>query len=129
MTLFTLALNGAADALDYYLLYKHVTISKYTDVAAIPADPEVVEINFTSNYPNARFSVPTTDREGNNLLPSKLFYVIWVEKDGEQQQYTFTAARYPQDFTDDVTEVPYTHDGHDLYAGAARINSHHSDTL
>ena len=47
----------------------------------------------------------------------KLFYTVWYEKDGVQKPYTFTAAAYEGDFTEDVTEVPYAHDGYDLYKG------------
>ena len=116
-----LALNGSKNTLYYYLLFNGATITKINDVAATPADPEVVAINFTGSYPNAQFNVPATGTEGEALLTNKLFYTIWIEKDDVQQPYTFTAELYNQDFDEDVTEVPYSHEGWDFYAGAERV--------
>lgn len=116
-----LALNGSKNTLYYYLLFNGATITKINEVAATPADPEVVAINFTGTYPNAQFNVPATGTEGEALLTNKLFYTIWIEKDDVQQPYTFTAELYNQDFDEDVTEVPYSHEGWDFYAGAERV--------
>lgn len=116
-----LALNGSKNTLYYYLLFNGATITKINEVAATPADPEVVAINFTGTYPNAQFNVPATGTEGEALLTNKLFYTIWIEKDDVQQPYTFTAELYNQDFEEDVTEVPYSHEGWDFYAGAERV--------
>ncbi|MBQ9672144.1 MAG: hypothetical protein IJV34_04760 [Prevotella sp.] len=116
-----LALNESKNSLDYYLLYQDVTITKITEVAATPATPEVVALNFESTYPNVQFSIPTVGTEGEILLTNKLFYTVWIEKDGEQQPYVFTAEVYNEDFTEDVTEVPYSYDGYDFYAGGSRV--------
>jgi hypothetical protein len=113
----TMALNGSAETLDYYLTFTDVVISKLNDVAATPADPTLEEINFEDNYPSIYMHIPTVDTEGNNLLIDKLFYTIYFEKNGVQQPYTFTAALYGEDFEEDVTEVPYSHDGYDIYKG------------
>ena len=116
-----LALNGAKNNLYYYLLFQEVTITKLEEFAATPADPEVVAFNSTSSYPNVQFEIPTVDVDGNQLLTSKLFYTVWIEKNGEEQPYTFTSALYSRDFEEDVTEVPYTHEGYDFYQGGSRV--------
>jgi hypothetical protein len=119
----TLALNGAADALDYYLLFPGVTITKFVEVAATPATPTLESFNLSSEvgYTSIYASVPAVDTEGNELNTSKLFYTVWYEKDGEQKPYTFAAALYTYDFDEDVTEVPYTYDGYDIYKGGEII--------
>ena len=119
----TLALNGAANALDYYLLFNDVTITKFVEMAATPATPTFESFNLSEEvgYTTIYASIPTVDTEGNALNTSKLFYKVWYEKDGQQYPYTFTAALYDQDFDEDVTEVPYSHDGYDIYSGGEII--------
>lgn len=119
----TLALNGAANVLDYYLLFNDVTITKLVEVAATPAIPTFESFNLSSEvgYTSINAKIPTVDTEGNTLNTSKLFYTVWYEKDGEQKPYTFAAALYTSDFDEDVTEVPYTHDGYDIYNGGEII--------
>lgn len=119
----TLALNGSATALDYYLLFNDVVITKFHEVAATPADPtfEKFEISDQVGYSTIYASIPTVGANGETLNTSKLFYTVWIEKNGEQQPYTFTAALYSKDFTEDVTEVPYLHDGYDVYKGGEII--------
>ena len=112
-----LALNGAIDKLDYYMLFTNVFIEKFVEVAATPADPKLSSINFGANYPNIKCSIPTIGTNGEPLNANKLFYTVWIEKDGKQQPYVFTAEAYSEDFDEDTTEVPYTFDGYDFYAG------------
>lgn len=111
----TLALNGSKKKLDYYILFQNVEITKMEDVAATPANPIFESINFDSKYPSVYLSIPSKDADGNELLASKMFYTIWIEKDGEQKPYTFTAALYSNDFNEDMTEIPYSYDGEDFY--------------
>ena len=113
----TMALNGSAETLDYYLTFTDIVISKLNDVAATPADPIFESINFDDEYPSIYLSIPTVDIEGNSLLVDKLFYTIWIEKNGEEQPYTFTATLYGEDFEEDVVEIPYSHDNYDIYKG------------
>lgn len=115
----TLALNAVKDELDYYMLYNDVIITKFNEVAATPATPtfDKFEIAEEVGYSTVYFDAPATDVDGNLLNTEKLFYTLWIEKDGEQKPYVFTAALYPKDFEEDVTEVPYKHDGYDIMSG------------
>ena len=115
----TLALNAVKDELDYYMLYNDVVITKFNEVAATPATPtfDKFEIAEEVGYSTVYFDAPATDVDGNLLNPEKLFYTLWIEKDGEQKPYVFTTALYPKDFEEDVTEVPYKHNGHDIMSG------------
>ena len=114
-------LNGALTEWDPYQIFTDVAITKFVEVAATPADPTVDELRFNASYPSAHFIVPSVGTNGEDLNNKKLFYTIWIEKNGEQQPYTFTAAAYSSDFEEDVTEVPYTHDGWDLYYGGQLV--------
>ena len=103
----TLALNGSKRSLYYYLMFQNVTITKMPEVAATPADPEVVSVSLEGNYPKVSFSIPAKDVDGNDLLNSKLAYVIWIEKDGQEQQLTLAADIY-ENLENDMTEIPYS---------------------
>jgi uncharacterized OB-fold protein len=119
----TLALNGSATELDYYMLFNDVTITKITEVAATPADPIFEEYDFEQEvgYNYLYLSIPAVDVDGNDLVSNKLFYTIWIEKNGEKMPYTFTATLYGDDFDEDVVEVPYNHNGYDVYRGGEQI--------
>lgn len=118
----TLMLNEGQTELNPYITFTNVTIEKFIEVAATPADPTLQVINFANtSYPSIYCSLATGGTNGEELNLDKLFYTVWIEKDGVQQPYTFTAVAYNQDFAEDVTEVPYTHNGYDLYAGGEII--------
>lgn len=118
-----LALNGAKDSLDYYLLYTDVTISKFIEVAATPANPTLnsFELSEKAGLSKIKATVPTVGTNGEALNLNKLYYTIWIEKNGVQQPYTFFASLYGEDFDDDVVEVPYTHNEYDVYTGGEVI--------
>ena len=113
----TLVLNEGEDTLEPYITFTNVTIEKFIEVAATPVDPIFEGTYFFDSYPSIYCSLPTVGTNGEMLNLDKLFYTVWYEKDGVQKPYTFTAAAYEGDFTEDVTEVPYAHDGYDLYKG------------
>ena len=116
-----IVLNGSSRGLDPYQTFTEVTITKMQDFAATPADPFIAEFAPNANYPRIDFNIRAIDVEGNDLLGSKLFYTIWVEKDGEAQPLTLTAALYSK-LTEDMTEIPYTFtDNYDIYTGGTRV--------
>ena len=116
-----LALNGSTEDFDPYLTFENVVIEKMQDVAATPADPDITRFVGTGNYPNIDFEIPAVDAEGNDILGSKLFYTIWVEKDGKEQPLALAADLYDY-LEEDVTEIPYTFtDDWDIYTGGSRV--------
>ena len=119
-----LILNDNKSSLNPYQTFTSVVITKMQDVAATPADPVIEDfvLSETTGYSKIYASIPTEDVEGNELLISKLFYTLYYEAGEEGEQvYTFTADLYGEDFEQDVTEVPYVHDGYDIYAGGQII--------
>lgn len=119
----TVVLNGYKDEWYPYQTFYDVVITKMEEFAATPADPILESYDFSQKvgYNNIYTSIPTVDVDGNELLTSKLFYIVWFEKDGVEQQYTFTTELYSDDFDEDVTEVPYDYDGWDIYKGGEII--------
>jgi hypothetical protein len=118
-----LALNESRNALDYYLLFKDVVMTKIPEVAAVPADPTVDEIATGEevNYPHVDFIIPAKSVDGQPLIQSLLSYQIFIEKNGEVQPLTLTAELYKY-FTEDMTVIPYTYeDSYDIYAGGERV--------
>jgi hypothetical protein len=119
----TVVLNGIKDEWDPYQTFNNVVITKTPEFAATPADPTLESFNLSKEvgYSTIYASIPTEDVDGNELLTSKLFYIVWIEKDGKEQPYTFSADLYSEDFDEDMTEIPYTHDGYDIYGGGEII--------
>ncbi|MBO4612717.1 MAG: hypothetical protein J5671_06050 [Bacteroidaceae bacterium] len=117
-----LVLNESATENAPYITFYDVTMTKINEVAATPVDPTVDAVNISAyGYPYADFVVPTFGTNDEVLLTDKLFYSVYVEKDGVQQLYTFDAVSYAKDFDTDVTEIPYNHDGYDFYKGGNRV--------
>ena len=114
-----IATNGSKFLVYPYQVFAAVDIEKIAEFAATPADPEIDEVNLQTSLPKAYFIIPAKDTEGNVLLASKLFYTVWVEKDGVQQPYTVTAAEYTY-VDEDMVEIPYNYDdNYDIYRGGS----------
>ncbi|MBO7141333.1 MAG: choice-of-anchor J domain-containing protein [Prevotella sp.] len=119
----TVVLNGKKNDWDPYQTFTNVVITKMEEFAATPADPTFESYDFTkeAGYNKIYAKVPAEDVDGNELVTSKLFYIVWFEKDGVEQPYTFSAELYDYDFEEDVTEVPWSYDGYDIYKGGEII--------
>lgn len=87
-----------------------------------PADPSVARLALYSeedtaasgqltfmNLPYVQFNIPATGTNGETLLQSRLYYVVWyVDADGSEHELTFDADRYEY-LNRDFTEIPYTY--------------------
>lgn len=110
------------DVDDTYEWYNDITLTPVVEMAATPATPSVVLITTGGEYgASVQFEIPTVDVNGNEMLTSKLSYVIYVEKDGQAQKLTLEAGVY-EELAEDMTEIPYTFtDEWDIYAGGYMI--------
>ena len=82
------------------------------DVAAMPADPEVVLINpynAESGYGSVAVHIPNVDVDGFLLKESKLYYRIYGQKDGEVTLLEYTPDLYIN-LTETMSTIPYTFD-------------------
>lgn len=102
-----LVLNALPTDVYAYQTFTNVTIAKFNEVAASPADPTVNSIDFGEWSSSVSCSIPAVDSNGVTLNPQKLFYTVWIEKDGQQTPYTFKADMY-YGIEADATEVPYS---------------------
>ena len=87
-----------------------LTYPNIPDVAATPADPEIVEVgpyDAEDGYGSVFMSIPTTDADGNDLKEDKLFYTLYADIAGEISQITFTPD-ICEKLTENLTEIPYT---------------------
>lgn len=103
----TLVLNAMAADLYPYQKFSNVTITKFNEVAATPANPSAISLNFDEYTHAFSCSIPSTTADGALLNPQKLFYTVWIDANGEQAPYLFTAEKY-YGFEADATEVPYS---------------------
>ena len=82
------------------------------DVAATPANPEVLEVgpyNASKGYGSVVADIPTVDVNGNDLIESKLFYQFFSDVEGDIQPIVYTASLY-ENLEEDLTIIPYTLD-------------------
>ena len=74
---------------------------------AVPANPEASAwydySPYGNNYGNFYFTLPTTDVDGNYIDQYYLSYSIYTDND---QIYTFRASDFPDELTEDITEIP-----------------------
>ncbi len=92
-------------------------------VPAVPADPtadEWYDCGDESGFSRLYFTLPTTDVNGNTLDPEFLSYSIFIDNGNGAELFTFPAADYTFDLTDeDITEVPYS-----LYSDAVDFKNY-----
>lgn len=114
----TLMLNGSRYIEYPYITFEEVTISKIVEMAGEPVNASITGFKLEdTSYPYVKFNIPTVDVEGNPMLTEKLFYTVWVEKDGKEQPYTVLASAYTY-VEEDMTEIPYNYDdSYDIYKG------------
>ena len=90
-----------------YQTFTDVIITKFNEVAASPADPIINSIDFGEWSTGFNCSIPTLGSNGETLNPQKMFYTVWVEKDGQQAPYVFKADMY-YGVEEDMTEAPFS---------------------
>ena len=88
-----------------YQTFTEVAFTKYVEAAATPVDPTMDRVVLKGKYPYIRCTIPATGTNDEALNKEKLYYTVWIEKDGQQMPYTFTAGRYSTE--EDMTEIPY----------------------
>ena len=103
----SLIINGLLTEVYAYETFNDVVITKFNEVAATPATPTINSIDFGEWSHGINCTIPAVGSNGETLIPKKLFYTVWIEKEGQQSPYTFTADMYYA-FDVDATEVPWT---------------------
>jgi hypothetical protein len=103
----TLALNAMLTELYPYETFTGVTITKFNEVAATPADPTMNSLTFDEWSHYITFIIPQEGTEGETLNPQKLFYTIWIDKGYETVPYVFSPDMY-WGFDGDTTELPWS---------------------
>ena len=115
----TLALNGNKKALDYYVLYTNVNMTEMQEIAAVPADPEIVAFTCTeeTKYPMIKLYIPAKSVNGEDLIKAKMAYQLFIVKDGEEQPLVLAADLYEY-AEEDMSIIPYSYDdSYDIYKG------------
>lgn len=82
------------------------------DVAATPANPEILEVSpydAGKGFGHVVADIPTVDVNGNDLSESKLFYQFFSDVEGDIQPIVYTASLY-ENLDEDLTIIPYTLD-------------------
>ncbi len=80
-------------------------------VPAVPANPTAdnwIDSGDESGYSRFYFTLPTTDVDGNMIDPEHVSYSVYVDNGNGPEVFTFDAATYSHDLTEDITEVPYS---------------------
>ena len=116
--------NADRRRLAYLHLYASMIITRIPDVAATPATPEIPAeggLDLVDTWsPKIHAIVKRVDVNDNELLADKLYYSVWVEKEGTQQPLVFTQSNY-WGLDGDVTEIPYNFNNWDISTGGETI--------
>lgn len=96
--------------------YDNITLTKFNEVAATPADPSFVKFAFADvTYPYVQYNIPLVGTANEDLSPEKLSYEFFVQKGNESSPLVLTTDLY-QELDQDMTEIPYTFsDDYDIY--------------
>ena len=107
--------------------YFNPVIKKVADKAAMPADPEITDMEKNGSYGwYIDFNVPAVDVNGEDLAIGKLSYMIYSDTQGEVSPLTFTPATHTE-LTQDMTEIPYGFtENYDFYADEIYLNDLYS---
>ena len=86
--------------------YRNPVIKKVSEQAAMPANPEITGLTDSDYGYLVEFNIPLIDVNGDPLVDSKLWYVIYTDTKGKIAPLTFTPATHSR-LTEDMTEIPY----------------------
>ena len=103
----TLVLNGLPSEVYAYQTFNDVVITRFNEIAVSPSDPKINSIDFGEWSSGISCIIPTESSNGDILNPKKLFYTVWVEKDGQQAPYIWKADMY-YGVDEDATEMPWS---------------------
>lgn len=109
---FILNAGEGAEEILYITMAKQPKFNFFEEVAATPADPEFLDYaNYFDDYGYDMLScnVLLEDVNGKYMNQDKVFYTLWVEIDGEEEQFLFDAQDYvgfEELGITDMTEVP-----------------------
>jgi hypothetical protein len=103
--------------------YKAITLSVIDEVAATPADPKFDDFVFAdTKYPYVAYTIPVDGTQGEQLDPSKLSYMFFVQKGNESSPLVLTTDIY-KELAADMTEIPYLFsDDYDVYNSYLYLN-------
>ncbi len=102
-----LVINASLTELNPQQTFTGVTITKFNEVAATPADPTMNSLTFDEWSHYITFYIPQAGTEGETLNPQKLFYTIWIQGVDGVNPYVFSPDMY-WGFDGDTTELPWS---------------------
>ena len=102
-----LVINTSLTELNPQQTFTSVTITKFNEVAATPADPTMNSLTFDEWSHYITFYIPQVGTEGETLNPQKLFYTIWIQGVDGVNPYVFSPDMY-WGFDGDTTELPWS---------------------
>ena len=120
----------STDGEDAWDEYADIILSKFVEVAATPADPEITEFTVEDvSYPRVKFNIPLLGTQNEALNPEKLSYIFFIKKDNEVTPLVLTTDIY-EELEEDMTEIPYNFsDGWDVYPGILYLNQDVNEIL
>lgn len=106
----------------YNYNYDFPQLAMYSEKISEMKDPSFTLFSEDDVYDNYGYSyiqveIPSIDKDGNDLNTDNLYYSIYVGD--SNTPFVFKADTYIYDFTTDVTEIPFTHEGYDIYSYSA----------
>lgn len=104
-----------------------ITISKVVEKPGTPANPAVLNMQFTPKGDLLDISINVSDVEGNGMLPEKLFYKFYSkDAQGATKELTFSKDVYTT-LESDLTEIPYELATKEISNSSVALLMDHSD--
>ena len=118
-------INSSKTQLAPYFVYAGTKMTKMTPKAATPLAPTIERYQpfmTDEGYAVLMLTVPALDTDNKVLAPGCLGYRLYTEKDGQQQLYTFTQAKYTDLPQTEATVIPYDlATGYNFYLGGSLV--------
>ena len=108
--------------------YVNPVIKKVTETVAMPANPGITGLENSQYGYIVTFNVPVVGTEGEDLVTSKLSYIIYTDVEGEVSPLTFTPETHSR-LTESMTEIPYGFtESYDFYPSYIYLNDLYSES-
>jgi len=101
-------------------------LTKVVEKAAMPANPTITGIEESDFGFIVDFNIPVVDVDGNGLVTSKLYFILYSDVEGEVNPIIFTPDTHSE-LTESMTEIPYGFtENYDFYLDYIYLNALYS---
>ena len=117
-------INSKESTISYYSINVNNEFSLFNEVAGTPVDPEITNAVLTdTSYPRVNLNITLETVDGDAMVPSKVYYRIFIDEEHDVQQLAFEPEDYPElGIEEALLDIPYLlADDWDIYKGGSIV--------